>query len=178
MTSAISREDAKARMSTQLDDVLEKLSLEDKLELVRRVRVNSLTLQEGDRVEASRRLRGSYPDDGLEAEEGRGAESADYCVPFHVPPGTLGRVTLVRQYVAPFPYRVLFDNAAQLSLAEGDVVRVAEQPSERERERDDALWRIPPDGMFTIYCARWIDRVGRPCPQLNRHPGPCGLPPR
>ncbi|WP_276314384.1 hypothetical protein [Streptomyces sp. WAC 01529] len=39
-------------------------------------------------------------------------------------------MTLVRQYVAPLPYGIVFDNGVQLSLAEGDVVRVAEGPSE------------------------------------------------
>ncbi|MFI6341014.1 hypothetical protein [Streptomyces sp. NPDC050535] len=167
-----------ARTNTRLDDLLETLSLEDRLELVRRVRVGSLTLQVGDRVEARRTLRGSYPDDGLEAEEGCGAEPADYCVPFHVPAGTLGRVTLVRTYITPFPYGVAFDNGTELSLAQGDVARVAEQPSESERERDEALWTIPRDAMFTLSCSRWIDRVGRACPQLHHHRGPCGLPPR
>lgn len=166
------------RTSTSLDDFLETLSLGDRLELARRGRVGSLTLLVGDRVEARCRLRGSYPDDGLEAEEGWGAEPADYCVPFHVSAGTLGRVTLVRTYITPFPYRVAFDSGTELSLAQGDVSRVAEQPSQSERERDDALWTIPPDGMFTLYCSRWIDRVGRACPQLSHHRGPCGLPPR
>lgn len=142
------------------------------------MRVGSLTLRVGVRVEARRRLRGSYPDDDLQAEEGWGAEPADYCVPFHVPDGTLGRVTLARTYVTPFPYRILFDSGVELSLAEGDVLRVTEQPSEREKEQDEALWRVPRDQMFTVYCSRWIARVHRPCPQLNRHPGPCGLPPR
>jgi hypothetical protein len=166
------------RPVSRLDDLLETLSLTDRLELVRRVRVGSLRLRVGDRVEAGRRLRGSCPDDDLEAEEGWGAEPADYCISYHVPAGTLGRVTLVRTYITPFPYGVLFDEGPELSLADGDVVRVAEQPSERERERNDALWHIPPGGMFTSHCARWIDRVGRPCPQVNRHPGPCGLRPR
>ncbi|MDX3166014.1 hypothetical protein PV516_19690 [Streptomyces scabiei] len=167
------------RLHPQLDDLLEKLSLADRLELVRRMRVGALTLQVGDRVEARRRLRGSYPDEGLEAEEGWGALPEDYCVPYHVPPGALGRVTLVRQYIHPFPYGILFDNDVELSLSEGDIGRVTEQPSEREREQDDALWRIPHGEMFTtIYCAKWIDRVGRACPQYKRHPGPCGLPPR
>lgn len=165
-------------MHTQLDDLVATLPLADLLELVRRVRVGSLSLHVGNRVEARHRLQGSYPHDDLAAEAGWGAEAADYCVAFHVPPGSLGRVTRVRQYVTPFPYGVAFDNGVELNLAEGDVVRVAEQPSEWEREQDDALWRIPPDEMFTIYCARWIGRVGRACPQLSRHPGPCGLPPR
>ncbi|WP_221360904.1 hypothetical protein [Streptomyces beigongshangae] len=167
-----------ARTTTRLDDVLETLSLEDRLELVRRVRVGSLTLDVGDRVEARRQLRGSYPDDGLEAEEGPGAEPADYCVPYWVPAGTLGRVTLVRTYVTPFPYRILFDSDIELNLAEGGIVRVTEQPPENEREQDEALWTIPSEGMFTLYCSRWIDRVSRPCPQRSHHRGPCGLPPR
>ncbi|MFJ8158429.1 hypothetical protein [Streptomyces sp. NPDC094468] len=167
-----------ARTSTSLDDLLGTLSLKHRLELVRRVRVGSLTLNVGDRVEARRRLRGTYPDDGLEAEEGWGGEAADYCVPYHVPAGTLGRVTLVRTYVTPFPYRIHFDSDVELSLDEGDVTRVTEQPAENERERDDSLWTIPPEGLFTLYCSRWIDRVGRSCPQLSHHRGPCGLPPR
>ncbi|MDX2802672.1 hypothetical protein [Streptomyces scabiei] len=156
----------------ELDALLDKLSLEDKLELVRRVRVNSLTLRNGDRVAARRRLRGSSVDEGLEAE------GEDCHVPYDVPGGTLGRVLLVRQYVTPFPYGVLFDNDVELNLTEGDIVGVAEQPSEQMRERDDALWHIPAGGMFTTYCSRWIDRVGRACPQFRHHPGPCGLRPR
>ncbi|WP_329345510.1 hypothetical protein OG252_52060 (plasmid) [Streptomyces sp. NBC_01352] len=159
-------------MTTSLDDVLDKLSLADKLELVRRVRVGSLLLRDGDRVAAGRRLRGSYVDEDLEAE------GEDCRVPYDVPAGTLGRVIRVRQYVTPFPYGVAFDNGVDLSLAVGDVVRVAEQPSERERERDGALWHIPPGELFTIRCSRWIDRVGRACPQLRLHQGPCGLPPQ
>ncbi|MFE7763029.1 hypothetical protein [Streptomyces sp. NPDC057438] len=167
-----------ARTTTRLDDLLETLSPEDRWELARRVRVGSLTLHVGDRVEARRQLRGSYPHADLEAEEGWGAEPEDYCVPYRVPAGTLGWVTLVRTYITPFPYGVVFDSGPELSLAEGDIVRVTEQPSENERERNDALWTIPPDGMFTLYCCRWVDRVGRACPQLRRHRGPCGLPPR
>ncbi|MFM9812902.1 hypothetical protein ACKI16_30875 [Streptomyces scabiei] len=176
--SSSSPPDYGTRTTARLDDLLETLSLENRLELARRVRVGSLTLDVGDRVEARHRLQGSYPDDGLEAEEGPGAEPADYCVPYRVPAGTLGRVTLVRTYFTPFPYRILFDSDVELNLAEGDIVRVAEQLSENEREQDEALWTIPPDGMFTLYCSRWIDRVGRSCPQLSRHRGPCGLPPR
>ncbi|MEW1723906.1 hypothetical protein [Streptomyces sp. NPDC093109] len=128
-------------------------------------------------MEARRRLRGSYPDDGLEVEEG-GAEPADYCVPYDVRAGALGRVTRVRSYVTPFPYGVLFDSGVGLSLAADDIVRVTERPSERERDRDDALWHIPPDEMFTTYCSRWIEGVSRACPQLRHHRGRCGLPPR
>ncbi|MGW0670617.1 hypothetical protein [Streptomyces sp. NPDC002746] len=165
-------------MNTQLDDLLQKLSLLDRLELVRRVRVGSLTLHVGDRVRASHRLRGSYPDEDLEAEEGWGAEPADYCPTHDVPAGALGRVTLVRQYVTPFPYCIRFDNDVELGLAEGDVFRVPEQPSERQREQDEALWHVPADGAFTTYCCRWIDRLSRMCPQFSGHPGPCGLPPQ
>ncbi|MFJ2561314.1 MULTISPECIES: hypothetical protein [unclassified Streptomyces] len=165
-------------MNSQLDGLLEKLSLADRLELARRVRVGQLTLRCGDRVEATHRLRGSYPHDGLEAEEGWGAEPADCSVSYHVPPGTLGRVMLVRQYVAPYPYVVLFDSDVELSVAPGDVNRVTEQPSEWEREQDESLWHIPPGEEFRTYCARWINRAGRPCPQHRHHQGPCGLPPR
>ncbi|MEV7750116.1 hypothetical protein ACFY7F_06215 [Streptomyces griseofuscus] len=104
-------------MNTQLDDLLEKLGMLDRLELVRRVRVGSLTLHVGDRMRASHRLQGSYPDEHLEAKEGRGAEPADYCVTHDVPTGTLGRLMLVRQYVTPFPYCIRFDNDVELSLA-------------------------------------------------------------
>jgi hypothetical protein len=203
-------------MHTQLDDLLEKLPLEDRLELVRRVRVGSLLLRVGDRVEAGRRLRGSYVDEDLEAEGedcripydvpagtlgrvirvrqyitpfpydvpagtlGRVIRVRQYITPFpyDVPAGTLGRVIRVRQYITPFPYAVAFDSSVDLNLAVGDVVRVAEQPSEREREQDGALWHIPPGELFTIRCSRWIDRVGCACPQLRLHRGPCGLPPR
>ncbi|MFF4733296.1 hypothetical protein ACFY3M_50490 [Streptomyces mirabilis] len=48
-----------ARRNPQLDDLLDQLSLADKLELVRRMRVGSLTLRVGVRVEARQRLRGS-----------------------------------------------------------------------------------------------------------------------
>lgn len=159
-------------MHTHLDGLLENLPLEDRLELVRRVRVGSLLLRVGDRVEAGRRLLGSYIDEDLEAE------GEDCRIPYDVPAGTLGRVIRVREYVTPFPYAVAFDNDVDLNLAVGDVVRVAEQRSERERERDDALWFIPPGEMFTTRCSVWIDRVGRACPQLRLHRGPCGLPPR
>ncbi|MFJ2745859.1 hypothetical protein ACIO3O_40080 [Streptomyces sp. NPDC087440] len=161
-----------------LDVLLDQLTLEDKLELVRRVRVGALVLREGDRVEARRRLRGSYPHEGLEAEEGASADSADYSVAYDVPARTLGRVLRVRQYVTPFPYSVRFDTGIELSLAEDEITGVVEQPSEHEREQDDALWHIPADRMFSSACSLWIDRVGRACPQFTGHRGPCGLPPR
>ncbi|MFH8483160.1 hypothetical protein [Streptomyces sp. NPDC018055] len=154
-----------------LDEALEQLSLEDKLELERRVRVNSLLLHEGDRVKASRQLQGSYIHEGLEDE------GEDCRVPYDLPAGALGRVTRVRQYVSPYPYVVLFDNDTELSVTEHDVMRVPEQPSEYQREQDDSLWHIPEGHAFTMVCARWIDRVGRACPQHKGHPGPCGLPP-
>ncbi|MFI9214286.1 hypothetical protein ACIGW7_39925 [Streptomyces sp. NPDC053253] len=155
-----------------LDDALDTLSLEQRLELVRRVRVGSLTLRVGDRVKADRRLRGSYLDEDLEAE------GEDCREPYDVPAGALGRLLTVRQYVTPYPYRVAFDSGAELSLAAGDVVRTDEQPSEYEREQDEALWRIPAGEFLRSRCSRWIDRVGRPCPQFSSHAGPCGLPPR
>ena len=156
---------------TRLDDVLGELSLAERLEIVRRVHVGSRTLRDGDRVRAARRLRGSYMDEDLEAE------GEDCRIPYDVPAGTLGRVTRVRQYVAPFPYTVAFDTGTEVSLAPGDVVRVEEQPSEYEREQDETAWHIPPGTAFTAVCARWIDRVSRPCPQPRSHVGPCGLPP-
>lgn len=158
-------------MDTRLDDLLETLSLADRLELVRRVRVGALTLRAGDRVAAAHRLRGSYVDEDLEVE------GEDCREPYDVPTGTLGRMLTVRQYVTPFPYAVAFDTGVELSLRAGDVVRVPEQPSQWEREKDPALWFIPPGGAFASHCARWIDRLGRVCPQFRGHSGPCGLPP-
>ncbi|MFD9813308.1 hypothetical protein [Streptomyces sp. NPDC059080] len=105
-------------MTSRLDDVLGALSREERLELVRRVRVGFLTLRDGDRVRA------------------------------------------------------------ELRLAEGDVVRTDEQPSEYEREQDETLWHIPDGEILRSRCGRWIDRVGRPCPQLSNHEEPCGLPQR
>ncbi|MFE6000372.1 hypothetical protein ACFQ6C_26485 [Streptomyces sp. NPDC056454] len=154
-----------------LDDVLKELPLEDKLELARRAHVNSLLLHEGNRVRASRQLRGSYIHEGLEDE------GEDCRIRYDVPAGTLGRVVRVRQYVAPFPYVVVFDTGAELSLTEGEIERVPEQPSQHQREQDDSLWHIPDGGAFTTHCARWIDRLGRACPQYKGHPGLCGLPP-
>ncbi|MGW1436937.1 hypothetical protein ACWD7M_17005 [Streptomyces griseus] len=154
-----------------LDDTLSTLSLEEKLELARRARVNALILHEGDRVRATRHLRGSYIHEGLEDE------SEDCRIPYDVPAGTLGRITRVRQYVSPYPYVALFDNDTEISLIEHDVERVSEQPSQHQREQDDSLWHIPDGGAFTTHCARWIDRLGRACPQHKGHPGPCGLPP-
>ena len=46
-----------------------------------------------------------------------------------MPTGTLGRLMLVRQCGTLFPYCIRFDNDVELSLAEGDVFRVPEQPS-------------------------------------------------
>ncbi|NEB06468.1 hypothetical protein [Streptomyces sp. SID13726] len=159
-------------MTSTLDDVLGTLSLEDRLELVRRVRVGALTLRGGDRVVADRRLRGWHLDENLEAD------GEDCREPYDVPAGALGRVLVVRQYVTPFPYRVTFDSGVELSLAPGDVVRTDEQPSTWEREQDETLWHIPEGEFFRSRCSRWIERVGRPCPQLPSHRGPCGLPPR
>ncbi|MGW6602594.1 hypothetical protein [Streptomyces sp. NPDC055036] len=147
-------------------------STEDRLEIVRRVRVGSLILRDGDRVKAGHRLRGSFLDEDLEAE---GEDCRD---PYDVPAGALGRVVRVRQYVTPFPYHVIFDSGVELSLAAGDVVRTDEQPSEYEREQNESLWQIPPGEFLRSRCSRWIDRVGRACPQLRLHRGPCGLPPR
>jgi hypothetical protein len=104
---------------TRLDEKLNDLTLAEKMEVVRRVRVGSLTLRDGDRVAATRRLCGSYTHEGLEDE------GEDYRIPYDVPAGTLGRIITVRQYVTPLPYRVLFDNDVELSLAQGDVERVA-----------------------------------------------------
>ncbi|MGW1189256.1 hypothetical protein [Streptomyces sp. NPDC002559] len=158
-------------MAPTLDDVLAALPLADRLELVRRVRTGELTLRAGDRVRAARRLRGWYIDEGLEDE------GEDCREPYDVPAGALGRVVLVRRYVSPYPYRVVFDAGMELSLAPGDVVGVDEQPSEYEREQNEDLWRIPPGEFMRSRCSRWIDRVGRPCPQHTGHEGPCGLPP-
>lgn len=158
-------------MTSRLDDVLGALSPEDRLEIVRRVRVNSLTLSDGDRVKAARRLRGAYIDEGLEDE------GEDCRVPYDVPAGTLGRVLRVRQYVSPFPYVVAFDGAEVLSVTLDDVVRVPEQPSEYARERNESLWHIPDGEAFHSVCTRWIDRVRRACPQHRGHDGPCGLRP-
>ncbi|MFM9449159.1 hypothetical protein [Streptomyces acidiscabies] len=109
-----------------LDALLDKLSLADKLELARRVRVNSLTLREGDRVQARRTLRGSALSEDLEMEVGRyGSEPADYHIPYNIPAGALGTIYLVRQYVAPYPYGVIFDNGTELNLREGDIERVS-----------------------------------------------------
>ncbi|WP_330335753.1 hypothetical protein OHS33_39605 (plasmid) [Streptomyces sp. NBC_00536] len=159
-------------MTPRLDDVLGALSLEDRLEIVRRVRTGSLTLRDGDRVKAARRLRGSYIDEELEAE------GEDYRVPYDVPAGALGRLVRVRRYVTPFPYHVVFDTGEELSLGTDDVVRTDEQRSAYERELDESLWHIPESDLFRSRCSRWIDRVGRPCPQFSFHEGPCGLPPR
>ncbi|WP_435245133.1 hypothetical protein [Streptomyces tendae] len=159
-------------MTPQLDDMLATLPLADRLEIVRRVRVGSLTLRDGDRVRAAHRLRGTLLDEDLEAE------GEDCHEPYDVPAGALGRLIRVRQYVTPFPYHVLFDSGVELSLAAGDVERTDEQPSEYEREQDEALWHIPEGEFLRGRCSRWIDRVGRPCPQFTAHRGPCGLPPR
>jgi hypothetical protein len=105
---------------TSLDEKLDSLTFEEKLEVARRVHVGRLTLQKGDRVAAVRRLRGSYIDEALEDE------GEDCRIPYDVRAGTLGRIVLVRQYVHPFPYGVLFDNDVQLNLQEmGDIERVA-----------------------------------------------------
>ncbi|MFJ6540507.1 hypothetical protein ACIQMP_07665 [Streptomyces sp. NPDC091385] len=157
---------------TELDDVLGALSLEQRLELNRRVRVGALTLWDGDRVAADRRLQGWYLDEDLEAEW------EDCREPYDVPAGALGRLLTVRQYVTPYPYRVAFDSGVELSLAPGDIVRTDEQPSEWEREQDETLWHIPEGEFLRSRCSRWIARVGRPCPQFSGHSGPCGLPPR
>ncbi|MEU9405681.1 hypothetical protein AB0E08_08240 [Streptomyces sp. NPDC048281] len=106
-------------MST-LDEKLDALTFEEKLEINRRVRLGQLTLKKGDRIAATRRLRGTYIDEALEDE------AEDCRIPYHVPGGTLGRVVLVRQYVAPFPYVVLFDNDVELSVEQGDIERVAD----------------------------------------------------
>ncbi|MEU6285000.1 hypothetical protein [Streptomyces sp. NPDC047028] len=159
-------------MTPQLDDLLHTLSPEQRLELVRRVRVGSLNLRDGDRVKADRRLRGWYLDEDLEAE------GEDCREPYDVPAGALGRLVRVRQYVTPFPYLVVFDSGLELSLAPGDVVRTDEQPSEYAREQDETLWHIPEGEFLRSRCSRWIARVGRPCPQFSGHSGPCGLPPR
>ncbi|MFM9735184.1 hypothetical protein [Streptomyces niveiscabiei] len=162
-----------------LDALLDKLSLDDKLELVRRVRVGSLTLSEGDRVQARRRLHGSALSEDLEAEVGRyGSEPADYHVPFHVPAGTPGRISLVRQYVAPFPYRVLFDNDVELNVVQGDIERIEDVPPAVVRQQEEDAWHIPPGEFFSIRCSRWVPGKGRPCPQYKGHRGKCGLPPR
>ncbi|MFB8441200.1 hypothetical protein ACFC7A_19355 [Streptomyces niveus] len=97
-----------------------------------------------------------------------------------MPAGTLGRVLTVRQYVSLFPYVVAFDTGVDLGLAEGDIVRVREQPSLWQREQDPANWSFPPGGAWTwtTHCAQWIDRLGRMCPQHRGHRGPCGLPTR
>ncbi|MFD5906475.1 hypothetical protein ACFWHG_33950 [Streptomyces microflavus] len=159
-------------MTSRLDDVLGSLSPEDRLEIVRRVRVSALVLRDGDRVKAARRLRGWYLDEDLEAE------GEDCREPYDVPAGALGRMIRVRQYVTPYPYHVAFDTGVELSLATGDVVGTEEQPSEWQREQDETLWHIPEGEFFRSRCSRWIDRVGRPCPQFAAHRGPCGLPPR
>ncbi|MFG2408794.1 hypothetical protein ACGFR8_31510 [Streptomyces brevispora] len=156
-------------MTPQLGEVLGGLSLEDRLEIVRRVGAGALTLRDGDRVRAAHRLRGSYIDEELEAEDAGGH------VPYDVPAGTLGRMVRVRQYVTPYPYLVVFDTGDELSMAAGDVVRTDEQPSEYEREQNSRLWHIPDGEFLTIRCSRWIDRVGRSCPQFASHEGPCGL---
>ncbi|MEV8455555.1 hypothetical protein AB0467_28305 [Streptomyces sp. NPDC052095] len=123
------------------------------------------------RVRVARRLHGWYVDEDLEYE------GEDCHEPYDVPAGALGRVVLVRRYVSPYPYRVLFDaGEVELSLAPGKVVRVEEQPSEHQRERDELLWHIPDGEHFRSRCSRWIDRVGRICPQYTGHKGPCGLP--
>jgi hypothetical protein len=105
---------------SSLDDVLGKLSLEEKLEVRRRVRVGSLNLQEGDRVAARYRLRGSYIHEGLEDE------GEDCRIPYNVPAGTRGHIVRVRQYVCPFPYVVIFDNHVEISVEQGNVERVAD----------------------------------------------------
>ncbi|MFE7842888.1 hypothetical protein ACFU53_44550, partial [Streptomyces sp. NPDC057474] len=74
--------------------------------------------------------------------------------------------------------RSVLGTDVELRLAESDIVRVNEQPSEQVRKRDEALWHIAPGQMFTTCCSRWIDRVGRACTQLRRRRGPRGLPPR
>ncbi|MER0442991.1 hypothetical protein ABR738_00115 [Streptomyces sp. Edi4] len=159
-------------MTSRLDNVLGALSLQDRLEIVRRVRAGSLTLQNGDRVRATHRLRGTYLDEDLETE------GEDCHEPYDVPAGALGRLLRVRRYVTPFPYHVLFDSGIELSLAAGAVERTDEQPSDFEREQDETLWHIPEGEYLRGRCSRWIDRVARPCPQFTRHQGPCGLPPR
>ncbi|MFI0967001.1 hypothetical protein ACH4S8_37305 [Streptomyces sp. NPDC021080] len=102
----------------RLDDILASLTLEEKLELNRRVRVGALTLQEGDPVQAARRLRGSYIHEGLEDE------GEDAWVHYDVAAGTPGRIVRVKQHVTPFPYVVIFEDGEELSLAAtGDVER-------------------------------------------------------
>jgi hypothetical protein len=106
-------------VNTTLDEKLDGLTFAEKLEVQRRVRVGALTLQEGDQVQAAHSLRGSYIDEDLEQE------GEDCRVSYDVPAGTQGRVLRVRQYVTPFPYRVLFENDVELNLAAtGDVERV------------------------------------------------------
>ncbi|MGW5442720.1 hypothetical protein [Streptomyces asiaticus] len=46
----------------------------------------------------------------------------------------------------------------------------------RQRAEDEK-WRIPEGALFVTVCGRWVDGVGRACPQGIAHSGPCGLPP-
>ena len=95
-----------------------------RLGALRDLHVASLRWREGDHVRLRVGHAGTLIDEGLEDE------GEDCHIPYRVPRGTCGHVILVRRYVAPFPYAVLFHDQAQteLSLAQDDLTYIGGDP--------------------------------------------------
>lgn len=83
-----------------------------------------VAFQVHDRVRLLRTLAGSYPTDEPELS----VDPYDSRTHYRVPVGALGIVVKAREYPTPFPYVVLFDDGTELSVATGDLERVASRP--------------------------------------------------
>ncbi|THA72476.1 hypothetical protein E6R60_26460 [Streptomyces sp. A0642] len=105
--------------ATLIETITADLTFEQKMQLAKELHLGSLVFREGDRICAARRLQGSFIDEDLEDE------GEDATVRFDVPAGAKGRILKVRQYVAPFPYVVIFDNNVELSVRQDDVSRIS-----------------------------------------------------
>ncbi|MFI1734905.1 hypothetical protein ACH40E_37980 [Streptomyces acidicola] len=95
-----------------------------RLRALRDLHVGGLRWSEGDHVRLRVGQAGTLVDEGLEME------GEDCHVPYRVPRGTCGHVFLVRRYVAPFPYAVLFHDQAEteLSLQQDDLEYIGGDP--------------------------------------------------
>lgn len=80
-----------------------------------------VSFQVHDRVRLTRTLAGSFPNDDPELS----VDPYDARTHYRVPVGALGTVVKARGYPTPFPYVVLFDDGTELSVATGDLERMA-----------------------------------------------------